>query len=51
VSYPKDLDEYTEAELKAELERRQKAREAGLCDYCGRQPSQPACRFPERYSS
>lgn len=46
---PKELDEYTEVELKEELKRRFKAKEKGRCDYCGRYPTDEACRFPERH--
>lgn len=31
-----DLDEYDEADLIAEIERRAAARASGHCDYCGR---------------
>lgn len=44
-----DLDEYTEARLVAELARRSTARRQGICDYCGRTPDTPTCRFPERH--
>lgn len=50
MSYPKDLDEYTQAELEAEIELRSKRRAAGLCDYCNRRAgTSPACKFPERH--
>ena len=45
----KTLDEYTDAQLEAELERRRWRRNAGLCDYCERPPTDPPCRFPERH--
>jgi hypothetical protein len=51
VSYPKDLDEYTDEQLREELERREKATESGLCGYCGRLPTEPACKFPERHEA
>lgn len=35
MSYPKSLDEYTEAQLRHELARREAARAEGACDYCG----------------
>ncbi len=50
MSYPRDLDEYTEAELAAEIVRRREARASGLCDYCGRPPTETPCRFPERHN-
>jgi hypothetical protein len=50
MSYPKDLDEYSEKELVAELNRRFVVRSRGVCDYCGRSPEAPACKFPERHA-
>ena len=50
MSYPRDLDELSEEELVAELSRRGRCRNSGLCDYCGRKLGiAPACRFPERH--
>ena len=49
MSFPKDLDEYAETELQDELVNRAKARTKGVCDYCGRRPSEPVCKFPERH--
>ena len=49
MSYPRDLDEYTSTELHAELDRRDRARRADLCDYCGRSLDDSACRFPDRH--
>lgn len=50
MSYPMSLDEYTDAELQAELDRRYRDRRAGKCDYCHRPfTSMPACKFPERH--
>ena len=50
MGYPRDLDDYTEEELNAELARRQASRRRGLCDYCGRVPqSTEACSKPERH--
>ena len=49
MSYPKDLDEYTDNELTHELQRRMRLRERGLCDYCGRTDVTPTCKFPERH--
>ena len=36
MSYPKDLDEYTDEQLVKELQRRGFHREAGNCSYCGK---------------
>jgi hypothetical protein len=49
MSYFKELDEYTESQLREELSARASRRAAGLCDYCKRPPSTPACRFPQRH--
>jgi hypothetical protein len=50
MGFPLNLDEYTEEQLAAELERRKQAHAAGLCDYCKRPPSEPPCKFPERHA-
>jgi len=50
MSYPLDLDEYSEARLIAELTHRATLRAEGVCDYCGRNSNLPACRFPERHN-
>lgn len=50
MSYPRNLDEIDERLLRQEIERREKARAEGLCDYCGRPSTEPACRFPERHA-
>ena len=49
MSYPKELDEFTEAELRAEIRRRLRMRATGRCDYCERHVSTGACRFPQRH--
>lgn len=50
MSYAKDLDEYTDGELTAELGARHVARIAGVCDYCKRPPTTPSCKFPVRHA-
>lgn len=50
MGYPKDLDEYNEDELARELQRRDRVRARGHCDYCDRLPSAPPCKFPWRHS-
>ena len=46
-----NFDEERESQLRAELERREKLRREGKCDYCGKnQGSLPSCRFPERHA-
>jgi hypothetical protein len=49
MSYPKSLDEYSEADLLGELAKRKRLREAGKCDYCERPYKTSPCRFPERH--
>lgn len=49
MSYPKDLDEYTEAQLQEELARREDVRAQGRCDYCGGLQTETSCKFPERH--
>lgn len=49
MSYPKNLDEYEDKELTAELERRIVARQKGQCDYCGHSPRSKPCRFVTRH--
>ena len=49
MSLPLDLDEHREADLKQELMRRHQAQQLGRCDYCGRRPDKPACKFPFRH--
>jgi hypothetical protein len=50
VSYIRDLDEYYEEELEAELASRAELRIRGLCDYCKRpQGLDPACKFSGRH--
>ncbi len=51
MSYVKDLDEYTDAELQAELEQRKNDRNAGKCDYCHRHYTETTCRFKERHAA
>jgi hypothetical protein len=51
VSYRLDLDEISTQRLREELKHRRKLRLAGKCDYCGRDPSTPSCKFPERHKA
>lgn len=50
MGYPTDIDEMDEKKLHDELDRRAKLRARGLCDYCGRLPSEPTCMFPDRHN-
>jgi hypothetical protein len=48
MSYPKDLEEYTDEQLAEEQHRRQLCRRAGKCSYCNRPlRSEPACKMNE----
>jgi len=50
MSYPRDLDEYTDQELSEELTARAARRYLGTCDYCSRFKDQGVpCRFPRRH--
>lgn len=50
MSYPRDLDEFEEAELVREIDLRRTRRAVGRCDYCRREAGQPpSCKFGERH--
>lgn len=50
MSYPRDLDEYTDEELATEILLRAARRYLGTCDYCSRFKDQgEPCRFPRRH--
>jgi hypothetical protein len=49
MSYPIDLDEYTEKQLRDELVRRESLQRKGRCDYCGRPNTSEWCKFPDRH--
>lgn len=52
MSYPLAMDEIPEADLFAELERRQTLRQKSKCDYCERPLGKSAaCKFPERHDA
>ena len=51
MSYPRDLDEIPTIDLEQELRTRRDLRMQGRCDYCGRSPTEPPCKFPERHRS
>lgn len=51
MGYPRDLADYTAAELLRELQRRDACRANGLCDYCGAAlGSRPVCRYAARHN-
>lgn len=45
MSYPKELDEYSRSELKAELRRRRLAAKVDRCHYCGQPLKIHTCKF------
>lgn len=51
----RELDEYSDADLRGELTRRHMSEVAGLCPYCGAQRGEitasgwSSCRFPEQH--
>lgn len=45
----RELDEYTEDELRWELKRRAACAKEGRCSYCGRECRDTPCKFPERH--
>ncbi len=47
----KELDEYSDQELRDEINRRLGAGWKGQCDYCGRTSDTPPCKFPERHAA
>ncbi len=49
MGYPLSLDERDEQKLIDELVLRRTRRSNGLCDYCGREPDTPPCKFPGRH--
>lgn len=49
MSYPRDLDEISSAELVAELGRRLRLESHGKCSYCAQPMTLARCRFPERH--
>lgn len=51
MSYPRDLDEYTDHDLIGELHQRATDRARGLCDYCHQPSASTApCRFAIRHA-
>jgi hypothetical protein len=49
VSYPRDLDEYSDEELREEIARREDCRARGVCSYCGKNGNATKCRFKDRH--
>lgn len=47
MSYPKDLDEYTDVEIRAEIRRRARAALEGRCSYCHQALDAKPCRYGE----
>lgn len=48
MSYPKDLDEYSLAELEAEIARRKKLLSEGKCSYCEQPLETHSCKYCSR---
>lgn len=51
MSYPRNLDEIPTVDLEQELRTRRDLRMQGRCDYCGRSPTEPPCKFPKRHNA
>ena len=49
MSFPKDLDEYTDDEIVAEFKRRLQCIRSSLCSYCNRPVGETPCKFPDRH--
>jgi hypothetical protein len=49
MSCPRDLDEYTDTEIRAEHIRRNACANREECSYCGKSQFDPPCRFPDRH--
>jgi hypothetical protein len=50
MGYPKDLEDYTDAQLIVELYRRHVNRDKGVCDYCGNNADTKPCKYPARHA-
>lgn len=50
MSYFIELDEYSDKRLRDELERRERVRSRGRCDYCLRLPDTSPCKFQDRHA-
>jgi len=49
MNYPRIPDEFTDAELAHEIERRINARAAGVCPYCGYSLNREICNQPDQH--
>lgn len=49
MSYQKDLDEYSDDELRKEIIRRDLLTQAGICSYCNRAGSESECKEKIRH--
>ena len=49
MSYPRDLDDYSDEELMQELNERQHRRHGRVCTYCGGGYDTPLCKHPDRH--
>lgn len=51
MGYAKELDEYTDEELAAEMQRRAEHAMEGRCSYCTRSGVEPPCRYPQIHNA
>ena len=51
MSYPRDLEDYSDVELAEEIMRRARNRAIDRCDYCGKTDESPACKYPQRHTT
>ena len=49
MSYPRDLDDYSEKELRDEISRREVLAKKGLCTYCEGKRNTTPCQYPARH--
>ena len=49
MGYARTIDQFTFAELKAEIRRRYGLERAARCSYCGKMRTEPACIYKARH--
>lgn len=50
MTYQLSIDEMSESLIQDELSNRERWREQGGCDYCGRAPTTSSCKYPVRHA-
>lgn len=50
MGYSKSIDEFTDLELAQEIEKREKMRAEGKCDYCYQPNTAPVCKYSARHN-